>query len=583
MCGIVGIISREPFSVKDKLLAALKRLEYRGYDSVGYATKEGLLEKDVGYITSFIEKTNPSVKTTVAIAHTRWATHGGVTKANAHPHTNTDGTIFAIHNGIIENFQDMKRVLEESGYIFKTQTDTEIIVHYVDYYLKKKWSMPEIITQFMKEAEGTFAILIIKKDDDAIYALKRDSPLALGIAKDKYILASDLYACADETKQAIFLEDDEFAVVTKEGYQCYNSKGKKVKKQPTNFIWQQEEATKEEFPHYMLKEIKEQPIVAKRLIDSFATTQKERLRKIISLIKQSSQVIFIASGTSYHASLIGAIILNKLGYNARTIIASEVETFVQFTKDTLCIAISQSGETMDVLIPLKAAKATGAKIVSIVNTPLSTIQRMSDVSIECLAGQEICVAATKTFTNQVIILLKIAQELGAAIDLAEVPKKIQQTLALNEGHVKTLARDLSDKRHLFVLGRGMSYPMAREIALKLKEIPYIHAEGMMAGELKHGTIALIEKNTPVVALIPNGNLEMLSSTREVEARGAAIIAITNKSVPGNYFEFRVPASSDAEFSIYACIIGHLLSYYLAVIRCCEIDKPRNLAKCVTVK
>ncbi|MEK6867442.1 MAG: SIS domain-containing protein, partial [Nanoarchaeota archaeon] len=274
---------------------------------------------------------------------------------------------------------------------------------------------------------------------------------------------------------------------------------------------------------------------------------------------------------------------NRLGYNARANIASEIETFVHFDKETCLIAISQSGETMDVIIPLKNAKAAGAKILSIVNVPYSTIQRLSDISLEVLAGQEVCVASTKAYTNQVITLLKLAHELGNnSMELDKIPERIEQTIDHNEEIIKNLAEKMKDKKDIFVLGKAISYPMAREIALKLKEISYIHAEGMMAGELKHGTIALIEQGTPVITLIPNKNPEMLSSTKEVEARGAAIIAITNQPLESQYIEILLPKSDDAEFAIYSCIIGHLLSYYIAKLNGLEIDRPRNLAKCVSV-
>jgi glucosamine--fructose-6-phosphate aminotransferase (isomerizing) len=449
--------------------------------------------------------------------------------------------------------------------------------------MKEGLAIPKILQKIMKEFEGTFAILLFEKGSDTLYTLKRDSPLALGICKDKYILASDIYAFSDETNKAIFFEDNEYAILKKDTYTFYNKDGKEIQKEIKEFDWTREEETLESFPHYMIKEIKEQPEVSKRLINSFTTTQENALQKVTNLIKKKKKIVFVSSGTSYHASLIGAILLSKQGYNARTIIASEVETFLQFDKDTLCIAISQSGETMDVIEPLKNAKKAGATIASIVNVPYSTIQRLSEVSVKCLAGQEICVASTKVFTNQVIVLLQLAKMLGYKIDLENIPKKIQKTIALNEDAIKKLAQELHEKQNIFVLGRALSYPMAREIALKLKEIPYIHAEGMMAGELKHGTIALIEKGTPVITLIPNGNLAMLSSTKEVEARGGNIIAISNTKQINGYTTLHVPESDDAEFAIYSCIVGHLLSYYIAVLRGCEIDKPRNLAKCCTVK
>ncbi len=581
MCGIVGINSEKPFSIKDKLIKSLKRLEYRGYDSVGYAELNGNYDKDIGYVEKFRKTIDPELKTTLAISHTRWATHGGVTKINSHPHFNTDKTLFAIHNGIIENFQEIKKQLQKEGYKFITETDSEIIPHYFDNQLKQGNDIKTAIN-FMKEIHGTFAILLFKKDEQTIYALKRDSPLALGVCKDKMILGSDIYAFSNETNKAIFFDDNEFAIIKPTSYQFYNQEGKELQKQPTEFKWSSEEETKDDFPHYMIKEIKEQPEVAQRLLDSFTTTQKSKIEKFIELIKQHKKILFLACGTSYHASLIGSIVLNRLGYDARSIIASEVETFVTFNKDTLVIAISQSGETMDVIVPMKRAKAAGAKIVSIVNVPFSTIQRHSETSLEILAGQEICVASTKAFTNQVITLLEIARRLGYNINLTDVPRKIQQTIALNEGKVIKQAENINKHQNMFVLGRGLSYPMAREIALKFKEISYVHAEGMMGGELKHGTIALIEEGTPVISLIPNKDPEMRSNSKEVEARGAKIYAITNTDMNSGYEQFRVPESDNAEFAIYSCIIGHLLSYYIAVIRGNEIDRPRNLAKCVSV-
>jgi glucosamine--fructose-6-phosphate aminotransferase (isomerizing) len=345
------------------------------------------------------------------------------------------------------------------------------------------------------------------------------------------------------------------------------------------FAWSRKEETKEAFEHYMIKEIKEQPLVSERLIQSLDTTQRDKLEQLASMVKTARRVVFLACGTSYHASLIGCFLLNQSGVEAHTIIASEFESFLLVDKETLVIAISQSGETMDVVSVIKNIKKTGAQFAAVVNVPYSTIQRLSDISIEILAGQEICVAATKSFTNQLIMLFALAQKLGFSdIDLRSLPGKIQQTMDLNEEFIKKLAEDLYQKEHIFVLGRGISYPQAREIALKLKEIPYIHAEGMMAGELKHGTIALVEQGTPVISLIPNNNPDMISSTKEVEARGARTIIISNTNG-----ELKIPPCCNAEFAIYSGIIGHLLSYYIAKLRGCAIDKPRNLAKSVTVK
>jgi glucosamine--fructose-6-phosphate aminotransferase (isomerizing) len=578
MCGIVGIVARERFSVKDDLIRSLQRLEYRGYDSCGFATFEGVMKKDIGYIEKLVNSAD-GIRTTLAISHTRWATHGGITQINAHPHYNAEKTIFAVHNGIIENFQKIKGNLQSQGYRFVSETDTEVIPHYFDFGLRSGKDVRRVITDFMNEVEGTYAVLLLVKDDPYIYAFKKDSPLVLGICKNRFFVASDIYAFSDDSDEAIFFEDNEFAIVGDGAYAFFNKNGEPLQKQVMNFTWSRKEETKETFEHYMLKEIKEQPLVSERLIQSFNTIQRDKLDQLASMVKAARRVVFLACGTSYHASLVGCFLLNRLGIEAHTVIASEFEGFLLVDKDTLVIAISQSGETMDVVSVIKNIKRTGARFAAIVNVPYCTVQRLSDMSIEILAGQEICVAATKSFTNQLIILFALAQKLGfKEIELGSLPAKIQKTIDLNEGYIKNLARDLHRKEHIFVLGRGVSYPQAREVALKLKEIPYIHAEGMMAGELKHGTIALIEDGTPVISLIPNNNPDMISSTKEVEARGARTIIISNTDG-----DLKIPACCDAEFAIYSGVIGHLLSYYIAKIRGCSIDKPRNLAKSVTVK
>ena len=578
MCGIVGIIAGERFSVKDDLIRSLQRLEYRGYDSCGFATFEGLVRKDTGYIETLANHM-VHIETTLAISHTRWATHGGITQINAHPHFNGENTIFAVHNGIIENYQEIRKRLRDQGCKFVSETDTEVIPHYFDLSLKSGEDVRRAITDFMNEVEGTYAVVLFIKGDPHLYAFKKDSPLTLGICRDRFILASDIYAFSNESNEAIFFEDNEFAIVGSTGYEFFDKDGNTVDKQIMTFTWSRKEETKEAFEHYMIKEIKEQPLVSERLIKSLDTTQRDKLEQLANMTKTARRVVFLSCGTSYHASLVGCFLLNQSGIEAHTVIASEFESFLLVDKETLVIAISQSGETMDVVSVIKNIKKTGARFAAVVNVPYSTIQRLSDMSIEILAGQEICVAATKSFTNQLIMLFALAQKLGFTdIDLRSLPGKIQQTMDLNEEFIKKLAEDLYQKEHIFVLGRGISYPQAREIALKLKEIPYIHAEGMMGGELKHGTIALVEQGTPIISLIPNNNPDMISSTKEVEARGARTIIISNTNG-----ELKIPPCCDAEFAIYSGIIGHLLSYYIAKLRGCAIDKPRNLAKSVTVK
>ncbi len=579
MCGIVGIVANNEISIKKDLLNSLKRLEYRGYDSVGYADIQGKVEKDVGEISKFIKNIKDST-TSCAISHTRWATHGGVTRINSHPHWDCKENIFTVHNGIIENYEELKKELIAKGHVFITQTDSEVISHFLEEELKSK-SMIDAIKAFLKRIEGTYAILVIEKNKNRVYAIKKDSPLVLGIAEDRFYLASDIYAFSDTTNKAIFFEDKEFAIIEPDKYAFYDADGEELKKGIYEFSWaaSHEESVKD-YPHYMIKEIHEQPISSQRLINSLEGEQHDKISKIAQLVKDSKRVVFTAAGSSYYASLLGIYFLNRVGVNAHTLIASEFQNFMLVDKDTLFIAISQSGETMDVVTATKWAKERGAKIVSIVNVPHSTLQRMSDISLEIHAGPEICVAATKTFTNQVVSLLYLSYLLGFSVNMKTIPEKIQYVIRENEETIKNMAEELYQKKDIYIIGRGLSYPPSREMALKLKEISYIHAEGMMGGELKHGTIALIEPGTPVIALIPGKDFDMYSNAKEVEARGARVITIANMMQSDFKLDITI---NDGKFAILAVVIGQLLTYYIARKKNLPIDKPRNLAKSVTVK
>ena len=571
MCGIIGLNFVNDISVKNAV-RILKRLEYRGYDSFGLYYPGTLYKKTGEIIIPEIED-----KTNKIILHTRWATHGGVTKKNAHPHQSCDKKIIIVHNGIIENYLELRKDLEEKGHKFLSETDTEIIPHYFEDKLKIK-SVKEACVDFIQDIKGEFAIAMIVEGDDNLYCLRRDSPLVLGITDKGNMVASDIYAFSDIGNKAVFFENDEFAVISKHSYTFFDKHGKKIKKKIQEFKWDQEESTLEKYKHYMIKEIMEEPTVVKRLLFSLKTEQKDSFKKFVNLIKNSRKVTFVAAGTSYHASLLGVYYLHKCGIEAQTIIASEFEHFVGVDKDTLVIPISQSGETMDVIEALKYAKKNNAKIASIVNVPYSTIQRGSEISLNILAGQEICVAATKSFVNQVTLMLAIAKEFGFKINLDNLAERISEVLQ-RKNQIKKIAKEIYMKKDIYVLGRGLSYPVAREMALKIKEISYIHAEGMMGGELKHGTIALIEKGTPVISLISNKDYAMLSNTKEVEARGAKIIKITNE-FDG---DIKIKTSNDGKFGILATIVGQLLTYYVALELKLPIDKPRNLAKSVTVK
>jgi len=578
MCGIIGIVSKDTHSIKHDTLQLLKRLEYRGYDSAGVATLAGDIQKQTGHIDPFIDIVTDH-KTQASIAHTRWATHGGVTALNAHPHADGTGQFMIVHNGILENADALRASLPNESLV--SETDSEVVAAFFhDRIGVQGLTTHAAIHEFIGAAEGTYAILLMQRDDPTVYAIKHNSPLALTRTSSMHgatILASDITAFGHLSDQAQFFEDQTYCRITPDSVAFFNAAGDPIEIEPKSFEWK-DDASLDEYPHFMIKEIMEQPMTSRRLLESLNTMQAAELDAFATTLKKARRVVFLSCGTSYHASLIGAFLLNQLNYEAHTVIASEFENFILVDPSTFVIAISQSGETMDVILPLKRIEKQALKIGSIVNVPYSTIQRHSDTTLELLAGQEICVASTKAYTNQVIMLIKLAERLGYDVDCDKIPGRIEECLASIDGIARELAVELKHTREMYVLGRGAAYPMAREIALKLKEIDYIHAEGMMAGELKHGTLALIEDGTPVICLIHDDNPAMRSSTREVEARGARSIVVSNTGSG----EVNVPAGCEAEFAIYSCLFGHLLSYYIGVERSLPIDKPRNLAKSVTV-
>lgn len=579
MCGIVGMALDKYGSTREDLLKPLSRLEYRGYDSCGYATTNSAAEKSVGKISDFMERMHDA-KFKTGIAHTRWATHGGKTTINAHPHFDKEKQLFAVHNGIIENYIELRKMLEAHGYEFISDTDTEVIPHYFNYYTKHLGlSILETITRFYQDVRGTYAVLLIEQGIDRMYAFKKDSPLVLGVGDDFNIVASDIYAFSDRTQNVIFFEDYQAAVITNQCYQFYNINNVKLQL-PVVQIERHPEEDVMDYDHYMIKEIYEQPHVAQRLLTSLRQEQAAVRDDFSTRIDQAEKVFIVACGTSHNAGLVGRSMLLSQGLNVQCVIASEFDTISTVDTKTFVLAISQSGETMDVVTVLKQAKDRGAKIGAITNTPYSTIERLSDVSMNILAGQEIAVASTKAFTNQVIALMAIASDFTSIYDLQTVPPRITDVITINESRIKEIAKMIAKKEHVFFLGRRTSYPVALEMALKLKEISYIHAEGMMAGELKHGSIALIdpEDKTPVVVLAPKHDEQMWSSVEEVKARGAKTIVITDDDSGDIY----IPSHNPVEFAIGASVVGQLLAYYTALILKRDIDKPRNLAKSVTV-
>jgi glutamine---fructose-6-phosphate transaminase (isomerizing) len=576
MCGIVGIVASQEFSSKS-LLERLRRLEYRGYDSYGYQMSSAV-RKHVG----MIEIGGRLEAGRVGIAHTRWATHGGVTLPNAHPHLSCDGRIAVIHNGIIENYIEIRNELRRQGHRFVSETDSEVIAHFIEEGLRAK-PIRAVFTDIFRRFQGTFGILVKIAGAEEIYALKRDSPLVLGLADGTNLVASDIYAFSDLTDRAVFFDNEEFAVIRARDFQFFDRRGKEIDKRPRRFVWEREERSPGKSGHHMLDEILEEPAAVERLLFSVETEQKPAFKELIRLMTKSKKVIFAACGTSYHASLLGAYYLHRAGVECQTLIASEFRHFANIDRTTLIVALSQSGETMDVIDALKYAREKGGRIVSLVNVPYSTVQRMSRLSLNILAGQEICVASTKAFINQAVFLLLVAKAFGFRVDPSDIPEKIRR-LFRKKARIRGIAEDLAGARDIYLIGRGLTYPVARETALKIKETSYIHAEGMMGGELKHGTIALIQKGIPVISLINNADQDIVSNTREVEARGARIVTITNNpALRRDEDTIFIKTANDGKFGILAAVAGQLIAYYAAAKLGRPIDKPRNLAKSVTVK
>lgn len=610
MCGIVGYIGHRP--AVPLLIDGLKRLEYRGYDSAGICVVVGnRLEtrKTAGKIGRLeaVLREQGSPEGTCGIAHTRWATHGAPTTTNAHPHTDCAGRFAVVHNGIIENASTLRRKLEELGHEFRTETDTEVLSHLIEEAYEGK--LEEAVRAALRQVEGTYGIAVLCCDEPRkIVAARRGSPLLLGIGdRDEYYVASDVAAILAQTRKVVYLDDGEIAVLTDSGFETLSLKGDTISKEIDHVTWDLEAIEKGGHEHFMLKEIFEQPETLRnamrgRLLEEDGnvklggvTLSREELLKI-------KNITITACGTSWHSALIGEYMLEEL---AR--IPVEVEYASEFRyrnpvigEDTLVIAISQSGETADTLAALREAKQRGAKVMGIVNVVGSTIARESDFGIYLHAGPEIGVASTKAFTSQVVVLalftilmarlrsMSILQGRELVAALKRLPDQVEQVLELNEA-IRELARMYKDATNFLYLGRGLNFPSALEGALKLKEISYIHAEGYPAAEMKHGPIALIDENMPVVVIAPHDGTynKIVSNIEEVKARGGRVIAVVTE---GNT-ELRnrvdhlitIPQTHEILTPVLAAVPLQLLAYHIAVLRGCNVDQPRNLAKSVTVE
>ncbi len=608
MCGIVGYIGDK--QATSLLVDGLKRLEYRGYDSAGVSLMNGTgveTRKTKGKI-AMLEKaigSNP-IRGKVGIAHTRWATHGPPNECNAHPHHDCTGTISVVHNGIIENYGPLRAMLKKTGHTFVSDTDTEVLAHLIEAAFDG--NLEDAVMDALALVEGTYGIAVISaKDPDKIVAARKGSPLLIGIGEGENYVASDVAAILQHTRQVVYLDDGEMAVLTKDDYQVCDLNAQRVSKKVNRIDWDLDQIEKGGYAHFMLKEIMEQPTTIQntmrgRLVTEEGFSKLGGLNLTMDELQSLDQIIITACGTSWHSALIGELMIEE---HAR--IRCEVEYASEFryrnpivTDRTLCVVISQSGETADTLAAMREAKRRGAKTLGLVNVVGSTIAREDDGGIYLHAGPEIGVASTKAFTSQVIALALLTLKLARLRNMSVVqgreiaqamealPGQVQATLD-RAGEIEKIAEAFVDAKNFLYLGRGYNFPVALEGALKLKEISYIHAEGYPAAEMKHGPIALIDEKMPVVFIAPHDAVfdKVVSNVQEVKARGGRVIAITSRDEPSLEgkidYEFRIPETIDMLNPILAAIPLQLLAYYIAAKRGLNVDQPRNLAKSVTVE
>lgn len=595
MCGIVGCVLKEK-KAAPILLDSISKLEYRGYDSVGIATavdRKINLKKDAGKIKEVDKKLDlKDMEGSFGIAHVRWATHGDPNKTNSHPHLNMDRTIAVVHNGIIENSAEIKEELIGEGYKFKSETDTEVIPHLLDKYMKTGLDLENALRKVLDVIHGSYAIAAICVDEPGrVVATRKDSPLIVGIGHDEYFVASDYPAILKYARDIIFPEQGEIVVLNPDGVTVKDEYDNIINKEVTTINWSPEMAEKGGYDHFMIKEINEQDTAIQNTL-----TQKENVREIVDELKDDiNRVVFVACGTSYHASLIGKYLIEPLaGIPTEVLLASEFKYSARtLDEKTLVIFISQSGETADTLKALDIANET-SKTLAIVNVVGSSMTRRAQYVIQTQAGPEIGVAATKTYVSQLTAIYLFAGLLAGDEELLskleKVPDYINEILK-DSDVIKQLSVKYRYAKDFFYLGRGYAYPTALEGALKLKEITYIHGEGYAAGELKHGPLALIDKGIPVVVLLPPGeNLEKtMSNLEEVRARGADVLAIGARKDKEQFTHakdiFLINDEVDEIIAPLVYIVPlQLLSYYVAISKeGVDPDKPKNLAKCVTVE
>jgi len=586
MCGIFGYIGQKE-NAAATILNGLKTLEYRGYDSWGIAVGNGRTldhEKHVGKISQARVSLPLS---TFGIGHTRWATHGGVTDANAHPHLSCDAKIALVHNGIVENYQKLRKTLQRNHKI-TSETDTEIIVHLIEEESKKTKKLDDAVRAAFKKLTGLNAIVVLFPGGQITVA-KNGSPLVLGISNKEYFVASDPAALLPHTQKVIFLEDNQLASVGNGGIKVFEAEsGKGVKPKVQSLQWEVKQAKLGKFEHFMLKEIFEQPKVIRNIAENYS----EQINNLANVIKRARGTFFIGCGTASYAALAGQYLFSRVAnVHVNFSIGSEFNYLEHYLNDkSLVIAISQSGETIDVVEPVSNAKKKGAKVVALTNVLGSTLYRLADHKILLGAGPEVAVCATKSFIAMVSILVYLAYEMNGEGQKAKklLTKAAQNVeLMLKDSYldnIKKLAKKIYQKEHLYIIGRGLSYATSLEATLKLKEVPYIHSEGFAGGELKHGVIALIENGTPTIVFAPKDETHeaIISNAIEIKARGGYIIGIGPEN--NEAFDYYLPTFDVEDASIITNVVpAQLLAYFLALNKGLEPDKPRNLAKSVTVK
>lgn len=588
MCGIFGCVADEP--VSGILLDGLRRVEYRGYDSAGMATVSNgrlIVRKGAGRISEIEDRKKLSrLKGNVGMAHTRWATHGGVTDRNAHPHTACNETVAVIHNGIIENYLPLKKSLTSRGHRFKSETDTEVIAHVIEEEYAKTGDPIKATMRATKKLTGQYAIAVLFRDrPDVLVGARKDAPLIVGVGDGKMFIASDVLAFIEHTDRTVFLDNQETVEITKGGLRIIGRDGKEVKRAPTQVAWELTDLSKADYAHYTLKEINEQP----RTAVGASVQEPGRVAEFASTLKRAKSLFITGSGSSYHAGLLMKSRLNQeAGIRCDAVVSGELKEHSGFLgTGSVVVVLSQSGETADVLEAVKEAKGRGAKILSIVNAAGSTLARESDLVLLLNCGPEVGVAATKSFTAQVVVANMVVDAvLGKkrTDGIQELSEAITKVLG-TEKQIKKIVQRYRDKSDFYFVARGYQSPVALEGALKLKELSYVHAEGMPASELKHGTLALIEKGTPVVVINPSGDAhaDSLSNSEELKARGADLIGISDVADEVYRYFVHVPKVQPKFMPVVEAVPLQLLAYHFAVARKNDPDYPRNLAKSVTVK